>query len=427
MVGAIGMQKTILSLAVFLLASWSANLVFAQGAYVSASGPVNRSMGGASTAAPISALSAMYWNPASISGMENSELEVGVDLLFADHTVTSTAGGVTGSTDADPGTFPVPNFAWTHRLENPRYTFGLGVNSVAGFKTSLPSGTTNPVLAPQPTGLGQITSEASFLQIAPVLSMAATDRLSVAAGPLITTGQVGLEPFVFDSANGDNTYSSGRATRYHWGGGFQLGTYFLMTPDWQLGASYKSQTWMETFEFVGADENGLTRTLTSDLDLPSVISLGTGYTGFDRWHLAADIRYFGYAEASGFGDDASYDGTGKLSGLDWSSILAVALGAQRTVSDRVTMRAGYSYNQNPIRESESFFNVASPLIYEHILSMGGSYRLNDEVAVNLAWSHYFENTRTGAIILPGVGAVPGSSVTNRLSADFLSFGIVMKR
>ena len=421
------MDKRLLSLVAMLLVTSMANLTYSQGVYISSAGPVNRSMGGASTAAPISALSAMYWNPASISGMENTELEVGVDLLFAEHNVTSTVGGTTGSTDADPGTFPVPNFAWTHRLQDPRFTFGLGVNSVAGFKTSLPASTTNPVLAPQPTGLGQITSEASFLQIAPVLSMAVTERMSFAAGPLVTTGQIGIEPFVFDSVNGDNTYSSGRATHYHWGGGFQLGTYFLMTPEWQLGASYKSKAWMETFEFTGADENGLPRTLTADIDLPSVLSLGTGYTGFDQWLFAADIRYFDYANADGFGDDATYDGTGKLGGLDWSSVFALALGAQRSVGERLVLRGGYSYNQNPIRESESFFNMASPLIYEHVLSMGGSYKLNEKVAVNVAWSHYFENTRTGAVILPGVGAVPGSSITNRLSADFLSFGIVMKQ
>ncbi|WDQ15083.1 OmpP1/FadL family transporter [Rhodopirellula sp. P2] len=412
----------------FLILSLSwANHAYSQGAYISAAGPVNRSMGGASTAAPISALSAMYWNPASISGMEHSELEVGVDLLFTDHQVTSTVGATTGTTDAEPGSFPVPNFAWTHRLQDPRFTFGLGVNSVAGFKTNLPADPTNPVLAPQPTGLGQITSEASFLQIAPVLSMAMTERLSVAAGPLITTGQVGIEPFVFDSVNGDNTYSSGRATSYHWGGGFQVGSYFLMSPDWQVGASYKSKAWMETFEFTGADENGLPRTLTSDIDLPSVISLGTGYTGFDQWLFAADIRYLDYANADGFGDEASYDATGKLGGLDWSSVFALAFGAQRTVGERVFLRAGYTYNQNPIRESESFFNLASPLIYEHMLSMGGSYKLNQKVAVNVGWSHYMENTRTGAVILPGIGAVPGSSVTNRMSADFLSFGIVMQQ
>ncbi|MFG0266044.1 MAG: OmpP1/FadL family transporter [Rhodopirellula sp. JB055] len=421
------MFKKLFPVTALLFSLCWANQAFSQGAYISAAGPINRSMGGASTAAPISALSAMYWNPASISGMEHSELEVGVDLLFTDHSVTSTAGGVTGSTDADPGSFPVPNFAWTHRLKDPRFTFGLGVNSVAGLKTSLPADATNPVLAPQPSGLGQVTSEASFLQIAPVLSMAMTERLSVAAGPLITTGQVGLEPFVFDSANSDNTYSSGRGSSYHWGGGFQLGTYYLLSPSWQLGASYKSTAWMETFEFVSTDENGLPRTLTCDIDLPSVVSLGTGYTGIDNWLFAADFRYFDYANTDGFGDEASYDGTGKLAGLDWSSVFALAFGAQRAVGEKTFLRAGYTYNQSPIRESESFFNTASPLFYEHMFSLGGSYKLNEKVAVSAAWSHYFENTRTGAIILPGIGAVPGSSVTNRLSADFLSFGIVMQQ
>ncbi|MCC9645162.1 outer membrane protein transport protein [Rhodopirellula sp. JC740] len=419
------MFNRIVRVALLMGACLSAGSAFAQGTIISAAGPVNRSMGGASTAAPISALSAMYWNPASISGMERSELEVGVDLLFTDHNVSSSVGGTSGSTDADPGTFPVPNFAWTHRLADPRFTFGLGVNSVAGFKTNLSSGTTNPVLAPQPTGLGQISSEAAFLQIAPVLSMAMTERLSVAAGPILTTGQVGIEPFVFDSANGDNTYSGGRATRYHWGGGFQLGTYYLLNNDWQLGASYKSKAWMETFEFMGEDENGLPRTLTCELDLPSILSVGTGYTGIDQWLFAADFRFIDYANADGFGDSATYDGTGKLNGLDWSSVFAMAFGAQRAIGERIYLRGGYTYNQNPIRNSEAFFNLASPLLYEHMLSVGGSYKLNDCVAVNVGYSHYFENSRTGAVILPA-GAVPGSSVTNRLSADFLSFGIVMR-
>ncbi|MCR9211616.1 MAG: hydrocarbon degradation protein, partial [bacterium] len=63
------MNKRLLSLAAMLLATSLANLAYSQGVYISSAGPINRSMGGASTAAPISALSAMYWNPASISGM----------------------------------------------------------------------------------------------------------------------------------------------------------------------------------------------------------------------------------------------------------------------------------------------------------------------------------------------------------------------
>ncbi|TWU49851.1 OmpP1/FadL family transporter [Rubripirellula reticaptiva] len=399
----------------------------AQGAIVSAGGPVHRGMGGASTAAPISALGALYWNPATISGLEHSELEVGVDVLSTDHRVTSSFGGSSGETVADPGTFPVPNFAWVHRLEDSRFTLGLGVNAVAGFKTNLQADPTNPVLAPQPFGLGRVSSEATFLQISPVLSMAVSERISFAAGPIITSAQVGIEPFVFDSANADGTYSSGRSTKYQWGGGVQAGVYFIPSEDWRLGASIKSPAWMDTFEYFGQDENGLPRKMTAEIDLPMIVSLGAGYAGRENWLFAADARFIDYKNADGFGDDAVYDATGALGGLDWSSVFSLALGAQRQLNERVFLRAGYNYNTNPIKDSETFFNMASPLIYEHMLSVGGSYNFNEKLAVSAAYSHYIENSRSGPFVLPGIGAVPGSSVTTEMSADFLSFGIVMQQ
>src|ERR1700722_5428895 len=59
------------------------------GTILSGTGPVNRSMAGASTAAPLSAAGALFWNPASISGLERSEVEVGAELIFPHSNVTS--------------------------------------------------------------------------------------------------------------------------------------------------------------------------------------------------------------------------------------------------------------------------------------------------------------------------------------------------
>ncbi len=129
----------------------------AQGIYISAAGPVNRSMGGASTAAPIDPLGAMYWNPATISGLQNSGLEMGMDLLYSNQTLSSSVGPFSGSTKSENGFFPVPNIAWVHKTSNPAVTFGLGMNAIAGFKTNLRSSSTNPVLLPQPLGLGLVS------------------------------------------------------------------------------------------------------------------------------------------------------------------------------------------------------------------------------------------------------------------------------
>lgn len=259
-----------------------------------------------------------------------------------------------------------------------------------------------------------------------MLSYAIANRLSVAIGPVITTGQVGVEPFIFDSANPNGTYSSGRATRYHWGGGVQAGVYYIHDCNWHLGASIKSPSWMETFEFYGSDQDGLPRLLHADLDLPMILSVGVAYKGFEDWLFALDARYIDYKNTDGFGDTATYDATGALGGLDWSSVMAVAMGVQKKFGEKLYLRAGYTYNQSPIRNSESFFNTASVLFYEHMLSCGMSYQLHEKLAVNLGYSHYFENSRTGPIVLPGIGAVPGSSITNTVTADFLSIGVVMR-
>ena len=80
----------------FFFVWWSAfpGILYGQGLMLSSFGPVNASMGGASTAAPIEAMSALGWNPASISGLPNSELSVGVGLLLSDPVVDSSVPGL---------------------------------------------------------------------------------------------------------------------------------------------------------------------------------------------------------------------------------------------------------------------------------------------------------------------------------------------
>jgi long-chain fatty acid transport protein len=102
------------------------------------------------------------------------------------------------------------------------------------------------------------------------------------------------------------------------------------------------------------------------------------------------------------------------------------LGLQRKVSDLITVRGGYTYNQNPIKNSEAFYNIASPVIYQHMLSGGASLNFSELLSANVAYSYYFENTRSGQIVLPGIGTVPGSTFSNTMDAHLLSFGITVR-
>src|SRR5579871_4841164 len=65
---------------VALLAAGSARAQY--GPFLTNSGAVNQSFAGVATAAPLSAGGALLWNPASMPGLERSELEAGATLLF---------------------------------------------------------------------------------------------------------------------------------------------------------------------------------------------------------------------------------------------------------------------------------------------------------------------------------------------------------
>lgn len=410
-----------------LLGGLFASPSFGQGFIMSTSGPINQSMGGAAVAAPLDSIGALYWNPATISGLEYSEMAFGLDIIMPYHEVSSSFGPFAGTTEAEPGVVPLPSIGWVHHTANPAITVGLGVSGVAGFKTNLGPDPTNPVLAPPALGgLGQVSSEACFMQITPAISVALTDSLSVGVGPVIALGKIGLDPFVFNSPNANGVYPSAWSSTYHWGAGVQAGVYYIHNCCWRFGAAVKSPTWMEEFRFYAEDANGAPRMLRADIDLPLILSLGTSYAGFEHWLFALDVRYFDYKNTRGFGDPAVFSRTGALQGLDYSSVVAVATGVQYQFTDALSLRGGYTYNQNPVQNAEAFFNIASPLIYQHMLSFGGSYLLNDWVSVNLAYSYMLPQTRTGPLVHPQIGAIPGSSLSNTASAHQFNFGLGVK-
>ena len=95
------------------------------------------------------------------------------------------------------------------------------------------------------------------------------------------------------------------------------------------------------------------------------------------------------------------------------------------VTDATSVRLGYSWSENPIPAGQTSANVASPLYTQHILSAGLSYQLTDAFSLSVAYSHGFDNSSTGPIVLPG-GAVPGTSITSRSSVDSIMFGATVK-
>jgi long-chain fatty acid transport protein len=305
------------------------------------------------------------------------------------------------------------------------------VFALAGFGVDYAGSTTNPLLtapAPNGVGVGPVFSEFQVLQIHPAVAYQVTDRLAVAAGPTLDLAVLKVNPFLAtapDNANGDAffTYPQGNHSETTWGGGFVGGVYY-QADTWAAGASVKSPQWFDNFRYNSSDELGRPRSFAFHLELPMTVSVGAAYTGLEGWVFALDVRYLDFASTKGLGE-AGFAPDGAVRGVGWKSVFAVATGAQYRLTEAVSLRAGYGWHENPIPDGQAFINAVAPVILEHEIWVGASWRVTEDFALSVTYGHGFQNAIEGPLVTP-TGAVPGTSVRNTTSADAVLLGASVK-
>jgi long-chain fatty acid transport protein len=155
-----------------------------------------------------------------------------------------------------------------------------------------------------------------------------TDRLSLGASIILSNATM-AGPF-----QGNTGSSIDYALRGSVGVGYQL------TPDTNLGAYWKSKAAytfesLVTFPLIAPDVY-----LDIAVDRPQVIGLGIANQSLmdGRLLLAMDAVFQKYSDTAMFG---------QLFNDQW----ALQLGAQYALTDRVRLRLGYAWNENPMRDS----------------------------------------------------------------------------
>ena len=414
--------------ALIALTSFSQN-AWGQGFVLPGVGAVNRSMGGAGTAAPLDAVGAIHWNPASITGLPQNRFDLGVDLVANQNKVDSTLfagtpGEISGSTHSHAGVAPLPALGVVSHSEDRCWSYGLGLLSIGGFAVNYPTSLTNPIFTPpQPIGAGTggSYSRLALLQVVPTVARKFSNGFSFGIAPTVSIADAQLDPFPLaapDDANGDTFFSYPPAlrSRPRWGLGIQAGVYYESPGGINLGFAVKSPQWFEEFEFFSEDELGLPREVSTELEYPLILTTGASFKPTEYTLFAIDVRYVDYDNNPVFGDPAGFNADGSLTGLNWKSSVVVAVGFQWEVSDCTTLRTGYSYGSSPIQDETVFLSVPAPSVYEHIFNLGMSHKFTDNVIFSATWVHAFENTQTGPFLAP-TGPVPASSVSVSQAVD----------
>ena len=408
---------TLVPCSIVLLLVSSAN---GQGVFLPATGAINRSMGGATTGAAVESIGSMAWNPATISGLGN-EVGIGFEGVYSDYQIDSTFSGVgstTWSISAENGVSPVPTAAWVYQLQNRNVKLGVGMFGVAGYSSNFPADPTNPLLGT----LGRVQGEAVFYQIPMVFSIQMTDRLAIALGPTLAMGRLSLNTnFFAPPTNGQ--YPSGDGTRYHFGGGAQIGMYFTPNQCWSFGASLKSPIWMETFRYKTDAQPGQQSVDKVNFDLPMMATCGVGFRPNSNLLITSDLRFTDYNNTEGFGDPAQFEADGRVSGLGWKSVFSAHVGARARLSQRFYGSAGYVYCSKLIPDESSFFNLGSDLGYRHGFTFGGTWMCNSCLGLSMAYNYFPEWGSAGPLVLANNFEVPGTTIAQRVSAQSLTLGL----
>lgn len=395
---------------------------WAQGYALPSVGPVNGSMAGAGTAAPLDAVGTVYWNPAAILAVGN-RVDIAGQVINVRAETETTAGPVHATNASDSGVFALPAAAAIYAPAEADWGLGIGLNGIGGFMTNYPASPADPAFAPPPFGPGAIYSRLAVMQISPTLALQLTENLSVGVAPTISAVELQADPFPLNGPNANFAYPAGTHGRTRWGGGAQAGVFYQAPADVALGFSVKSPQWFESFEYNSMTASGLPRTLETDYEFPMILSWGASWGGVERLVLATDVRYIDYDSTSVFGDPAGFDATGAVTGLGWESIFLAAFGAQYSLTERFDVRCGYSISENPIPDGVIAFSTQAQAIHQHIVSLGGSLRLTDAVELSVAWQHLFANEAEGPLYTPAVGAVPGTALHVEESVDAVIAGL----
>jgi long-chain fatty acid transport protein len=411
------------------------------GHFLHGAGPVNEAMGGADTGICVDATGSIAWNPACTTGFKGRRFEIHGTGFAAWRDLSSTVdanafgpgvpgGTLSGTTVSHRNASFMPGLAFVYHPEGSRNAYHAAMLAVSGFGVDYNQNMdfSNPILTAQPPngfGFGAIKSNYALVEVPIGLSRLLTEKLSVgfSAVPAFSMLQVIPAPFAAPVMAGSTSpyYLSAGNNAPAFGAGFNAGVHYKVNEMVSLGAAYHSPIWFQEFTWNRKDLTGVNHTLKFQMNLPQLVSVGVGLSPAKGTKIGVDARWFDYANTAGF-SKAGFNPDGSVAGFGWNSIWAVGGGIQQSVTQSLKVMVGYNFSQNPIPDKYAFFNMPAPAVVQHHVSGGIVEKLNSGWELNATYYHAFRNGITGPWY-SSMGAVPGTSVTSRMSENSLTVGV----
>lgn len=376
-------------------------------------GTKNKGMAGAGVALPQDAMAAAT-NPAGMVWV-GDRMDLGAALFspwreYSDD--NPAAGFVSGPAgtgqESDSNYFLVPHFARNWMLSGDS-SFGIAVYGNGGMNTDYPIGVyAGGAGGPTGVNLAQVF-------IAPTYSKKISDKSSWGISPILAIQAFEARGLgVFAGFSTSPTNLSNNQHEFSYGAGVRIGWQGEVSPGLTLGASATSKIYMTEFD----DYKGLFAE-EGDFDIPAQVTLGLAYQTTPSSVLTFDVQHIMYGSVDSIANELSPlatacapgpvgVGAGCLggsngAGFGWDDMTIVKLGYQWQTSSDWTWRAGVSYGEQPIPDSEVLFNILAPGVMETHLTAGFTKRMGKDNELSMSFMYAPNKEVSGTVDTTGIG------------------------
>ena len=406
---------------VLLLAGLVPSVALAtNGMYLTGYGAESIGRGGANLAISDRSL-AINFNPAGISQLQGNHLTYSLSILAPMMEHDNLANPVT---DAEDQLFPLPAITYVRGSQDSPWSWGIGFVAQGGMGARYKD--LNTFFGTR----DEIFSEVRFMTFTPTVAYAFNEDMAVGATFNIGYGDVSFrfypETSFFNTQAPEQSFFG---IRMEEAGGLQynlrLGWWWRTHPRFNIGLIYQTETESEfdggdtEIDFTGHPFLGRKVSYESDVDgftFASQAGIGFAYKATDRLQLALDVKRYFWDEAIDTivvtASDPEVTGAPPQVAIpfvfDWDDQWILALGGDYRVNNRLTLRAGYNYGENPVPDGT--LTPLFPATVEHHLSIGFSW-LSGHRTYELALEHAFDKDQTNGNLNPAVNPFgPGSMV-----------------
>ena len=198
---------------------------------------------------------------------------------------------------------------------------------------------------------------------------------------------------------------SGNGKDWTYGGGMKAGLHAQFTPAISVGLMYQSKIYMNrTRDYSDLLPGG------GNLDMPANLKIGLTWRVLDNLAFSIDaerIFHSGVGALSnpvqdlfncptanqGGSDLTACLGGDNGSGLGWKSMNIYKIGGRWGISDKWTLRAGFSVTDQPISLDQTTNNLLTPYLAEAHYTLGFSRAIGDHAELNFSAAYSEEESQ----------------------------------